>query len=94
MSQIIRQRNYFCDLTTVVFDDTFSECKLITSTANLFCNCKMLSKIIGIQNLWTDNVTDMRYMFACCRKLIKHNVCGLRTNKVTYMHGIFLGFVA
>ena len=53
-------------LTTVVFDDSFSNCTTITSTAHWFEACQNLTSVIGINNLKTDNVTDMSNMFDNC----------------------------
>ena len=60
-------------ITTVVFDPSFADCTSLTCTAFWFLTCENLTTITGIENLKTDNVTDMRFMFADCPSLVGGN---------------------
>ena len=77
------------DITTVVFDDSFADCTTLTSTAYWFQGCFNLTSIIGIANLKTANVTDMRTMFADCSGLTSLDVSGFNTENVTNMGNMF-----
>lgn len=46
-------------ITSVLFDETFADYKDLTSTVCWFYSCKNLATIIGIENLNSDNVTDI-----------------------------------
>lgn len=76
-------------ITTVVFDASFANCTSITSTAYWFYYCSSLSTITGIDNLKTDNVTDMSYMFNSCYSLTSLDVSGFKTDNVTNMRAMF-----
>ncbi len=76
-------------IRTVVFDDSFANCTSLTSTAYWFHNCMDLRTIEGIENLKTDNVTDMSFMFNACYGLTNLDVSGFKTDNVTYMSGMF-----
>ena len=78
-------------ITTVVFDASFANCTSITSTASWFSGCENLEKIIGIENLKTDNVTDMKWMFSDCRSLTSLDVSRFNTANVTNMKYMFNG---
>ncbi len=75
----------------VVFDPSFANCTSLTSTAKWFQLCFGLTTIEGIENLKTDNVTDMSNMFAFCQNLTNLDVRGFKTDKVTNMFGMFQG---
>ena len=77
------------DVYKVVFDGSFANYSGLTSTAYWFYNCKHLQSIEGIENLKTDNVTDMTYMF--CGEMPDLDVSKLNTSKVTTMKGMFCG---
>ena len=76
-------------ITKVVFDDSFANCRIITSTALWFMGFSSLTTIIGIGNLKTDNVTDMNGMFSACTQLTSLDVSGFNTSKVTNMQTMF-----
>ena len=57
------------EIKTVIFDNSFADMTSITSTAYWFYRCKNLSAIEGIENLKTDNVTNMKMMFLYCESL-------------------------
>ena len=76
-------------ITTVVFDNSFADCMELTSTAWWFRGCSSLSTINGIENLKTDNVTDMSNMFFDCSKLTSLDVSHFNTSNVTTMMDMF-----
>ena len=79
------------EITSVVFDSSFSNCTTITSTAWWFYLCKNIVDVTGISNLKTDNVTNMRGMFYNCSSLTNIDVSGFKTDNVTDMNGMFAG---
>ena len=76
--------------TTAVFDASFADYRPV-STAYWFMYCNSLTTITGLENLKTDNVTNMRYMFLDCSNLKSLNVSGFNTSNVTDMMGMFVG---
>ena len=76
---------------TVVFDTSFANFTSLTSTAKWFNQCSYLFTIIGIENLKTDNVTDMSGMFNGCSGLKSLDVSGFKTDNVTNMDAMFNG---
>ncbi|MCR5780646.1 MAG: BspA family leucine-rich repeat surface protein [Bacteroidaceae bacterium] len=87
-----RAWNNKCEtITTIVFDASFANCTSLTGTAYWFYNCTKLTTITGIENLNTDNVTDMSYMFSGCSSLTHLNLSGFKTEKVTDMSAMFDG---
>jgi surface protein len=78
-------------ITTVVFDDSFANCLTLTSTVFWFDGCSKLTTIIGIENLKTDNVTEMFGMFYRCPSLTNLDVSGFKTDNVTNMGLMFCG---
>ena len=76
-------------ITSVVFDSSFSGCTSITSTADWFWNFSNLTSITGIENLKTENVTDMNRMFGRCSSLTSLDVSGFNTGKVIDMGMMF-----
>ena len=81
--------SYVQDITTVVFDDTFTNCTTLTWTAFWFYGCEKLTDISGIGNLKTDNVTNMSLMFYGCSGLTSLDVSNFNTSNVTIMQYIF-----
>ncbi|MBQ9169253.1 MAG: BspA family leucine-rich repeat surface protein [Bacteroidaceae bacterium] len=73
--------------TTAVFDASFANYRP-TSTAYWFQNCNLTS-ISGLENLRTDNVTDMQYMFGSCGELTSLDLSGFNTENVTNMCNMF-----
>ena len=82
---------YFDAITNVVFDASFAECTSLTNTASWFYRCYQLTTIAGIENLKTDNVTDMSYMFCECSNLTSLDLSGFKTDNVTDMSYMFSG---
>ena len=78
-------------ITSVVFDTSFADCTTLTSTAYWFYGFANLSRISGISNLKTDNVTDMSYMFSVCSGLTSLDLSGFKTDNVKDMYGMFSG---
>ena len=76
------------DINKVVFDASFANARP-TSCCKWFDNCFYLSEIEGIENLNTQNVTDMSWMFNCCYALTSLDVSNFNTEKVTNMSNMF-----
>ena len=76
-------------ISTVVFDKSFASCKTLTSTALWFYELSYLHEIIGIENLNTENVTDMSNMFYCCERLTSLDLSSFNTANVTDMSNMF-----
>ena len=76
------------DITKVVFDESFKNFKP-KSYANLFNGLKKLTEIKGMdQNLNSELVTDMRYMFMHCESLQSIDLSWAKTANVYYMTNI------
>ena len=75
-------------VTTVTFDKSMADYHPVT-TASWFSKFYKLTAIIGIENLKTDQVTDMSYMFNSCSSLRLLDVSGFDTKKVTNMDWMF-----
>ena len=75
-------------ITTVVFDASFANYKP-TSTAYWFYNFNYLTTITGIENLKTDEVTNMESMFYECRSLTNLDLSSFNTANVTNMGYMF-----
>jgi surface protein len=73
----------------VVFDDSFAQYSGLTSTAYWFYNSKHLQGIEGIENLNTNNATDMRSMFDGCATLASLDVSSFTTSRVATMRWMF-----
>lgn len=78
------------NIKKVVFDASFAIARP-TSCCWWFANCFYLTEIEGIENLNTQNVTDMSEMFTCCYALTSLDVSNFNTEKVTNMTDMFLG---
>ena len=76
-------------ITTVVFDSSFANCTTVNSTAYWFDGCSTLTSIRGIDNLKTDNVTNMESMFNSCSSLTSLDLRSFNTANVTDMAGMF-----
>lgn len=77
------------DIRKVVFDPSFAGYNLLTSTSWWFYNCTNLTEIEHLENLNTDNVTDMRGMFAMCESLTSLDLSNFKTDNVTDMYAMF-----
>ena len=77
-------------IRTVVFDASFAYARP-TSCSHWFKDCIYLTRIEGIWNLNTENVTDMSRMFQGCYGLTSLDVSKFNTSKVTDMCCMFVG---
>ena len=77
-------------VTQAVIDPSFKDFRPKT-TAHWFYSLEALTQITGIENLNTEEVTDMNYMFCSCAALTQLDVSKFDTQKVTDMHGMFVG---
>ena len=76
------------NIKKVVFDASFANARP-TSCCLWFADCFYLTDIEGIENLNTQNVTDMSWMFNCCYALTSLDVSNFNTEKVTNMSNMF-----
>ena len=81
--------DYSSSIKTVVFDDSFADCHDITSTAYWFQSFSNSEEIIGLNNLNTENVTDMKRMFIWCSSLTSLDMSNFNTANVTDMSHMF-----
>ena len=82
--------NPYPDAITAIFDASFADYRP-TSTAYWFYNCNTLTTVKGIENLRTDNVTDMNCMFFGCSNLTSLDLSSFNTSNVTDMSRMFRG---
>ena len=78
------------NIKKVVFDASFANARP-TSCFRWFADCFYLTEIEGIENLNTQNVTDMSWMFNCCYALTSLDVSNFNTQNVEDMTDMFLG---
>ena len=76
------------NITQVVFEASFANARPTTCCA-WFKNFSELKKIEGIENLNTENVTSMAYMFSSCNKLAELDVTHFNTANVKNMEYMF-----
>lgn len=79
------------NIYSVVFDASFANYTSLTSTAYWFYECSNLETIIGIENLNTSNVTNMKLLFYNCSGLTSLDVSNFNTSNVTSMAALFEG---
>lgn len=79
------------DIETVVIEESFKNA-LPTSCKEWFDGCTYLTKIEGIENLNTEEVTDMSDMFFECARLKSIDLSKFNTTKVKTMKNMFYGF--
>ena len=80
--------NYDC--TKIVFTPSFKQARP-TSCCQWFYNFYYLTTIQGIENLNTEEVTEMWYMFNNCMNLTSLDLSSFNTAKVTGIYGMFYG---
>ena len=80
-------------ITQAVFDASFKNFRP-TTTRQWFSCCHGLKEIIGMENLNTQDVTDMANMFFGCKSLTCLNLNGFRTDRVTNMRYMFAACTA
>ena len=76
------------DIKKVVFDASFANARP-TNCCKWFDGCQKLTEIKGIENLNTQNVTDMSSMFSDCQKLTSLDLSNFNTANVKYMRSMF-----
>ena len=76
------------NIKKVVFDASFANARP-TSCYMWFNYCPNLTTIEGIEYFNTENVTNMRYMFADCRSLKSLDLTNFNTENVTDMYYMF-----
>lgn len=74
----------------IVFDKSFKDFTP-TNCAYWFCNCINLTKIEELNNLNTEMVSNMEYMFAACCNLSYLDINGFNTERVINMRNMFSG---
>ena len=80
--------NQSAKINKVVFDASFANARP-TSCYMWFYSCENLTQIEDIENLNTQNVTDMSYMFYSCERLTSLDVSNFNTQNVTDMSYMF-----
>ena len=80
--------DYRTNITKIVFDPSFSNVKPI-SNSRWFNGCESLETIEGLENLNTQNVTKMDYMFNKCSKLTSLDLSHFDTSNVKIMDYMF-----
>ena len=80
-------------IKTVVFNASFANARP-TSCYYWFSGCKNLIDIEGIENLNTENVTNMNSMFDRCSALTSLDLTNFNTAKVSDMSYMFMGCYA
>ena len=78
-------------IETVVFNSSFADYHGLTSTSYWFYGLQNLKTITGIENLNTENVTDMQSMFYQCASLTALGLGHFDTSNVYYMDSMFHG---
>ena len=78
------------NVNKVVFDASFANARP-TSCYYWFCGCSKLTDIEGIENLNTENVTNMNSMFDRCSVLTSLDLTNFNTAKVSDMSYMFMG---
>jgi surface protein len=76
-------------MTKVVFHESMANCHTITSTAYWLAGMTNLTTIEGLEYLNTENVTDMKGMFADCQSIKSLDLRGFNTEKVNDMERMF-----
>ena len=74
----------------MVFDASFANARP-TSCYYWFCDCSKLTDIEGIENLNTENVTNMNSLFDRCSALTLLDLTNFNTAKVSDMSYMFMG---
>ena len=98
----ILELNYLDTSNLTSFADMFRKCENLTRVdtsefvtenivemSEVFCLCKKLSTLIGVEKWNTSNVTDMSALFHSCESLTELDVTNFDTSKVTNMRTMF-----
>ena len=78
------------EIKEVVFDASFANARP-TGCYKWFYKCTNLATIEGFENLNTENMTKMSYMFFLCRNLSSLDLTNFNAGNVTEMWGMFEG---
>ena len=78
------------EIKEVVFDASFANARP-TGCYKWFYKCTNLATIEGFENLNTENMTKMTYMFFLCRNLSSLDLTNFNTGNVTEMWSMFEG---
>ncbi len=94
----VRFTGYYANVLKAVIDPSMKNAPL-TSFRNMFYGgmdtsfkfheLTNMTSIEGLENLNTDDVTNMRYMFGSCYSLTTLDLSSFNTSKVTDMQGMF-----
>ncbi len=76
-------------LASATFDASFANYHGLTSLERWFYYCSGLTAITGMENLNTENVTTMGYMFNNCEALTELDLSSFNTSQVTIMTSMF-----
>jgi surface protein len=82
-------RKYKNTITTVVFENSFSNCHSIDNTGSWFFELSKLTSIRGLNYLNTEKVVDMSYMFYGCESLEELDLSSFNTSNVQNMNSMF-----
>ena len=77
------------DIRSVTIDPSFKNYSGLTSTKCMFYGLGNMTQIDGLENLNTENVTDMSSMFQDCSSLKSLDVSTFKTENVTNMLNMF-----
>ena len=83
-----RFSTYYTHVLTGVIDESMKEVRL-TSIDKMFAGLERMTSIEGMENLVTDDVTDMYRAFFGCESLKTIDLSHFHTDKVTSMEGLF-----
>lgn len=78
------------DVVEAVFEESFKNVNL-TSTLEWFSQCEQLDTIRGVEHLFVNQVTDMRYMFDQCKSLRTFSTSHFVTRNALDMRNMFGG---
>ena len=82
-------RKYKNTITTVIFDNSFSNCHCIDNTGSWFLELSKLTSIRGLNYLNTEKVVDMSNMFYGCESLEELDLSSFNTSNVRNMNSMF-----
>ena len=84
--------NYYTrSITTIIFDESFSDCHSIYSAKRWFKGMENLTTIKGLNRLNTENITNMNSMFCGCSLLQELDLSNFNTGNVMDMEYMFDG---
>ena len=84
-------KDFTYSVNKIIFDKTFKNYQLTSCRSLFYTYYPNLEKIIGLQYLNTQNVSDMSKMFYQCSKLTELDISHFNTENVTDMSYMFSG---